>query len=75
MPGGIQSCLSVFIGSMREAREAGIHAASRHAAMITIRLEAYATGSVTCTISLINAPAGVARDWKGSGAGPSMPDT
>ena len=54
------SCRSVFIGSTLAARLAGIHAANRHATTITSRLERYATGSVTCTISEIIAPTSVA---------------
>src|SRR6185369_807781 len=54
------SCLSVCIGSRRAARVAGIHAASRQAAMITSRLARYAIGSVTRTISAIVEAAGMA---------------
>ena len=39
-PESAYSCLSVRIGSRRAARAAGIHAASRQAATITIRLAA-----------------------------------
>src|SRR5262245_17220302 len=54
------SCRSVFIGSTLAARLAGIHAAKRQATTITTRLERYATGSVTRTITESIAPASVA---------------
>ena len=68
-----QSCLNVRIGSTLAARDAGIHAASRQAATITLRPARYATGSVTCTICEIIAPAGVARTAVASAAASPPP--